>query len=189
VTKELLTNLNADDTLYVRKSVANHLNDISKDNAEYLLSTLKTWNQEHPHTAWITKHATRSLIKQGDARSLQLLKYEKNVKCRVENLKTTKRVKLGERLDIAFEIVSDKKQSQKLVVDYCIHYIKQSGKASAKVFKLKNVDLKAGEQLSLKTSQQIKDFTTRKHFAGKHLVEILVNGEIKATSEFLLRLR
>ena len=189
VTTEILQNLNTDETLYVRKSVANHLNDISKDNADYLLRTLKTWNQAHPHTAWITKHATRSLVKQGDARSLQLLNFEKNVKCRIENLKITKRVKLGERLEIAFELVSEKKQIQKLVVDYCIHYVKQSGKASAKVFKLKNVDLKAGERLIIKASQLIKDFTTRKHFAGKHKLEILVNGEIKASSEFLLQVK
>ena len=106
VTAEILKNLNTDDSLYVRKSVANHLNDISKDNADYLLCTLKSWNQDHPHTAWITKHATRSLIKQGDERSLQLLNYEKNVKCRIENLKITKLVKLGERLEIAFELFS-----------------------------------------------------------------------------------
>lgn len=189
VTKELLTNLNTDDTLYVRKSVANHLNDISKDNADYLLRTLKTWNQKHPQTAWITKHATRSLIKQGDARSLQLLNFEKNVKCRVDNLKVTKRIKLGERLEVSFDLVSEKKQTQKLVVDYCIHYVKQSGKLSAKVFKLKNVDLKTGECISINTSQQIKDFTTRKHFAGKHKLEILVNGEIKASSDFMLSLK
>lgn len=187
LTADILRQLNRDQELYVRKSVANHLNDISKDNAAYLLKELSTWDRSHESTAWIVKHATRSLIKKGDPSTLKLLNFEKNAACEIKNFVCSKSLKLGQRLELSFELSSEKRKSQNLVVDYRIHYVKQNGQTSAKVFKLKNVVLKPNETLQLKTSQQMKDFTTRKHYPGKHAVEVLVNGEVKASASFLLK--
>ncbi|PBQ30254.1 DNA alkylation repair protein [Sphingobacteriaceae bacterium] len=187
VTKTILETLKEDDELYVRKSVANHLNDITKENAGYMLDLVNSWNKKHPHTAWIIKHASRSLIKKGHAGSLSVFDYEKNVKVRVENFKLSKsKITLGESLTFEFDLISEKTKDQKLVVDYIIHYKKKSGDLSAKVFKLKDVELKAKETIHISKSQTFKDFTTRKHFAGIHEIEIQVNGKVLAKNNFTI---
>lgn len=187
VTSEILETLKEDEELYVRKSVANHLNDITKENADYMLELVNSWDKKNPHTAWIIKHASRSLIKKGHAGSLSVFDFEKNVKVRIENFKKDKsKLKLGESMKFGFDLISEKATLQKLVVDYIIHYRKKSGELSAKVFKLKEVELKPKEKLSISKSQVFKDFTTRKHFAGKHELDIQVNGKILFKSDFTI---
>ena len=184
-TQTILENLKADSELYVRKSVANHLNDVSKENTEYMLDLVNSWDKKNPHTAWIIKHASRSLIKKGHPGSLSVFDFEKNVKVKVDNFHLNKsKVNLGESLLFTFDIVSDKSSSQKLVIDYIIHYRKKLGELSPKVFKLKEVELKPKERITISKSQVFKDFTTRKHFAGKHLLQIQVNGKVLAEKEF-----
>ncbi|MBK9613686.1 hypothetical protein [Candidatus Amarobacter glycogenicus] len=58
----------------VRRSVANHLNDITKDNPDLVLHTLQRWNDGQPsvETVWITRHALRSLVKAGHPEALAL---------------------------------------------------------------------------------------------------------------------
>jgi 3-methyladenine DNA glycosylase AlkC len=187
ITQPILNNLKADNELYVRKSVANHLNDITKENADYMLSLITSWDKTNPHTAWIIKHASRTLIKKGHSGSLSVFDFEKNPKIKLENLKlSTKKLKLGEALEFSFDIVSEKTTSQKLVIDYVIHYCKKSGELSPKVFKLKELELASKNTEHLKKKQVFKDFTTRKHFAGKHLLEIQVNGKRLIQSAFEL---
>lgn len=187
LTTPILEQLKSDDELYVRKSVANHLNDISKDNTAYMLRLVKSWDAAHPSTAWIIKHASRTLIKKGDADSLSLFAFEKNLRLRVDNLRLQpKQLKLGDTLSFSFELVSEKKTSQKLVVDYAIHYAKASGFLSRKVFKLKELVLAPGQTMTILKKQVIKDMTTRKHFNGRHTVEILVNGKSFGQAAFNL---
>lgn len=187
LTSSILEKLKADETLYVRKSVANHLNDISKDNTAYMLQLLKSWDSADPHTSWIIKHASRTLIKKGDQDSLSLFNFEQDVRLTMDNFKlNTNQVRLGGELHFSFELRSLKDTPQKLVVDYAVHYVKSSGEQSKKVFKLKEVLLLAGQTLSFSKKQLFKDLTTRKHYAGKHLVEIVVNGRGLGTKEFEL---
>jgi hypothetical protein len=118
---------------------------------------------------------------------LAIFDFEKNVKLRLENfkLKNTK-LKLGDYLQFEFDLISEKKSSQKLVVDYVIHYRKKLGELSPKVFKLTELTLEPGATISLLKKQVLKDFTTRKHFTGIHRLEIQVNGKILAQKEFHL---
>ncbi len=190
VTQPILERLNADPELYVRKSVANHLNDISKDHPEYMIGMLGAWDKKNAHTAWIIKHASRTLIKKGNTQSLALFGFDKNIKVAVENLRITKpKLKLGERLEFAFDVVSQKSTVQKLVIDYAIHYVKKSGETAPKVFKLRETELAPRQRISIYKQQLMADFTTRKHNAGKHTVEILINGKSLATAVFNLRLK
>lgn len=187
VTQSILNQLKEDESLYVRKSVANHLNDISKENAGYMIELVNSWNKSHPHTAWIIKHASRTLIKKGNPDSLKVFDYEKNVQIEIQHLKLSKtKIKLGDSLQFSFDLVSKKSKTQKLVVDYIIHYRKKSGELSPKVFKLKDVELKPKESISITKTQVFKDFTTRKHVGGEHLLEIQVNGKIFAKHNFKL---
>lgn len=186
-TQGILEALKADEELYVRKSVANHLNDHSKDNTDFMLQLLKSWDKSNAHTAWIVKHASRSLIKKGNANSLALFDFEKNPKINIENFKILKsKIKLGNNLEFEFDLISEKNTKQKLVVDYIIHYRKKGKELSAKVFKLKELELKPKEKISVNKKQMMKDFTTRKHFAGEHLLEIQVNGKVYGKQKFNL---
>lgn len=183
----ILDNLRADPSLYVRKSVANHLNDITKDHPAWVLDRIGGWYLENKHTAWIAKRALRTLIKRGDRAALAVIGAGEPAKVRLEAFTVApKKIQLGETLTITATLVSTAQKPQRLVIDYAIHYVKQSGNASAKVFKWKEATLAPGETLMLTKRQRIQDFTTRKHHAGRHAVDLLVNGERCAEAEFEL---
>jgi 3-methyladenine DNA glycosylase AlkC len=187
VTSRILDLLKNDTELYVRKSVANHLNDISKDNPEYMLQFISKWDLSNPHTNWIVKHANRTLIKKGHLGALNVFDFEKNVKVKVSEVGLNKKkIKLGEHLEFEVDIYSNKNSSQKLVVDYAIHYAKKGGGTAAKVFKLKELELKPKELVKIKKRQLFKDFSTRKHYRGIHSVEILINGKAYSKINFEL---
>ncbi|NWA84488.1 DNA alkylation repair protein [Pseudomonas sp. D2002] len=181
----ILDNLKADSSLYVRKSVANHLNDITKDDPDWVLSLIEGWNLENPHTAWIARHALRSLIKQGNTRALTLMGAGAKAEVVIGELNVTPAViNLGERITLSFTLQSTAATAQKLVVDYAIDYVKSAGHSAAKVFKLKTFTLDAGEHHSIRREQHIRELTTRKHYPGRHSVHVLVNGERLASAEF-----
>lgn len=187
VTQPILNNLKADSELYVKKSVANHLNDLSKDSPSYMLNLVKTWDHSDPHTAWIVKRACRNLIKEGDKTSLSFFAFEKNVKVDVPDLKLDKsKVKMSDTLTFSFSVQSKKTTEQKIVVDYRIHFRKKSGGTSPKIFKLKEINLAPKQQVGIVKRQHFKDLTTRKHFPGVHTLEILINGKVLASKKFSL---
>ncbi|MBL7857714.1 MAG: hypothetical protein JNM57_08490 [Cyclobacteriaceae bacterium] len=179
LTKPILDNLKQDDSLYVRKSVANHINDISKDSPEYVVRLVNRWNQNHPHTSWIVKRGCRSLFKQGDKQSLAAFNFTQDVSISLRKFNLTPDcIRIGEAISFQFELVSKKDKIQKLMVDYRIHYVKKSGSVLPKVFKLKELELAPGTSVSISKKQSFQDFTTRKHFPGKHILEILINGVV-----------
>lgn len=181
----ILDNLKADSSLYVRKSVANHLNDVTKDHPEWVLDLIEGWPLENPHTAWIAKHALRSLIKQGHPRALAIIGAGGKPLVQIHNLKVEPAViALGERITLSFDLHSTSADEQRLVIDYTIDYVKASGASSAKVFKLKGLTLPAHARQAISRAQQVRDMTTRKHYAGVHAVHIVINGERLGSTEF-----
>ncbi len=183
----ILDALNQDPSLYVRKSVANHLNDISKDHPSWVVDRLQHWPLVHPHTAWIAKQALRSLIKQGDPAALALLGATTDPQLILKNLAVAPSViRLGEAIELFFELTSTAETPQRLVVDYALYYVKKSGAVAAKVFKLKSIELAAGATVQLKKKQQIVDFSTRIHYPGYHELEVLVNGKSYGKTGFEL---
>lgn len=183
----ILDNLRADPSLYVRKSVANHLNDITKDHPEWVFERLGGWDLTDAHTAWIAKRALRTLIKRGDRRALAVIGAGARAKIRIEAFAVApSSIRLGEELALTCRFTGTARGSQRLVVDYTIHYVKQTGSASPKVFKWKEITLAAGETLTLGKRQRIREFTTRKHHAGRHVVELMINGERFAEAAFEL---
>lgn len=183
----ILEALRADPSLYVRKSVANHLNDIAKDHPDITLQILRAWDRGHPHTAWIAKRALRTLVKEGHTGALTLLGAGEPAKVRIDAFRVSPaRVRLGGGMRLSLELVSTSRKAQRLVVDYVVHYVKPSGGTSPKVFKWKELDLAPGRSVSLEKRQTLRDFTTRKHYPGRHRVELQVNGERLAESEFRL---
>ncbi len=183
----ILENLRADPSLYVRKSVANHLNDISKDHPAWVIERLRGWDLDHPHTAWIARQALRTLIKRGDRRALALIGAGTPAEAVSTDFRVhPERLQLGEVLVLNLTLSSGSARAQVLEVDYSVHYVKRNGETSPKVFKWKHLTLPPGGQITLSRRQCIRDFSTRKHFAGLHRVEVQVNGERRAAGAFML---
>lgn len=173
----LLEALKTDKEKYVQKSVANHINDISKDHADWVVEQVSSWDQSNEATAWIIKHGMRTLIKQGHKGALKIFGTHAKPKLKIKNVKWDEKVKLGEKAQVSFEIVSDSSQKQSLVVDYNLFFSKKDGKSKAKIFKLKTLQLAPKEKVTLKAHYAFKDYTTRKHYPGEHAWQPLINGE------------
>jgi 3-methyladenine DNA glycosylase AlkC len=181
----ILENLKSDPSLYVRKSVANHLNDITKDHPEWVLEKLEAWDQTDARTGWIMKQALRTLIKKGDARALHVFGAGHKAEVEVYTFAVTpSALKLGGAVKITAKLVSTASKEQKLLIDYAVHYVKKAGGTSKKVFKWKELTLAPGAIAELAISRAIRDFTTRIHYAGRHPVDLIVNGEVLATEAF-----
>lgn len=181
----ILEALKTDPSAYVRKSVANHLNDIAKDRPDWLLARLADWPQDDPRTAWIVRHALRTLIKRGDPGALALIGVGHGARVSVRAFAIAPaKVRLGDRIAITAEIASGSRDDQRLVVDYRIHYARAGEKTAPKVFKLKSFELAAGGTATLRIAQTIRDFSTRRHHPGRHEVELIVNGQTMATAAF-----
>ena len=185
-TLPILERLRADPSLYVRKSVANHLNDIAKDHPDVVIDVVSAWDRSDARTAWIVKHALRTLIKKGRPRALALLGAGSAPKVRATLAVSPRRIRLGDTIAFSAKLVSDSSRAQSLIVDYVVHYARASGRASAKVFKWAALDLAPGESVELTKRQTIRDFTTRRHHAGRHRVELQINGRRLAETAFTL---
>ena len=190
-TGPILEALKADPSLYVRKSVANHLNDISRDHPERVLDRLECWDRTNPATAWIVRRALRTLIKQGQPRALALIGVHASA-VRAVNVSGFRvspgKLVLGDTVTLQASLANRAASPVALVVDYVVHYVRASGKASAKVFKWAVTELPARGELVLEKRQVIRDFTTRRHYPGPHRVELQVNGQRLAESGFTLSL-
>ncbi len=181
----ILDNLRADPSLYVRRSVANHLNDITKANPAWVLARAAQWGIEDPHTRWIIRHALRTLVKQGSAQALAMLGAESTADIEVDAFQVTPaRLVLGDTLTLACTLRSTASAPRRLIVLYRIGYVRQNGAATFKAFRLKELTLEPGQAITLSRSQQIRDFTTRTHYAGRHAVQLSVNGSIAAQGWF-----
>jgi 3-methyladenine DNA glycosylase AlkC len=189
LSQPILERLRADPSDYVRRSVANHLNDHAKDHPDWVLDLLERWPREAAETQWIIQHALRNLIKAGHPRALKLVGVTRGAQVALQAFTVAPaRLQLGQTLRLGATLRSTAQTSQKLVVDYAIHYVKSNGSHSRKVFKWRTLKLDGGAELRLEKKQTIIDLTTRKHYAGRHGVELLVNGVALAQGHFTLRM-
>ncbi|MES2046151.1 MAG: DNA alkylation repair protein [Pseudomonadota bacterium] len=187
LTQDIIETLKADPSRYVRKSVANHLNDIAKDNPDWVLERIEGWPRDNAATTWIARHALRTLVKRGDRRALTILGAGEVADIDVVDFTVAPRtIALGESISLSIALRSTSARGQRLVVDYAVHYVKRSGATTAKVFKLRTIDLAPREAVKIVHRQTVRDFTTRIHHPGRHSVELLVNGLVLAVDAFVL---
>lgn len=183
----ILENLKSDPSLYVRKSVANHLNDITKDHPDLVLAKLSHWDQSDARTAWIMKQALRTLVKKGDTRALNVFGAGHKAEVKIDTFTVTpSSLSLGGAVQIAAKFAATGDAPQKLVIDYAVHYVKKTGGTSKKVFKWKELTLAPRTCAELTITRPIRNFTTRIHYPGTHLVEFIVNGEVLGEAAFEL---
>ena len=185
---ELLELLKDDPTPVVRRSVANNLNDLGKVHPTLLARTCAMWlDGATAERRALVEHALRSAVKRGDAGALRLLGYGKKAAVAVENVRITpKRVAIGGSVSIRFVVASTSRSKQELLVDLGVHFVKASGKASRKVFKLKRVVLRAGEKIEFAKSISLAVHTTRKPQPGRHAVDVIVNGNASQVGHFMV---
>jgi 3-methyladenine DNA glycosylase AlkC len=184
----LLELLKDDPSLYVRRSVANNLNDIGKDHPQLLVATARRWlKNATPERRWIVKHALRSAIKRADAGALAALGYggKADVSVRKATI-TPARAKIGGSVSISFDLVNELTKRQRVMADLVVHFVKARG-TGAKTFKLRAVDLPPRGAITLGKKIALKQLTTRKHYPGVHRVEALLNGQRLALGKFSLR--
>ncbi|WDZ83561.1 DNA alkylation repair protein [Micromonospora cathayae] len=188
---EILEPLRSDPSEYVRKSVANNLNDIAKDSPDIALATVLRWSQESrtPETAWIVKHALRTLVKQGNPEALAIVGVTGGEHIRVSSLRLSPReLTLGDSTTLRFEIENTDRRRHTVAVDYVVHHVRKNGQSIPKVFKLTTLDLAPGERRTVEKAHPVREVSTRRYYPGEHLVDIQVNGQILATDRFDLRL-
>lgn len=180
---KILEHLKFDNALYVRKSVANHLNDIAKDHPELVIQTLSSWQKHVPKNyekefKFISHRALRTLIKNGHPEALKFSGVDLNQK----NLKLTSlqfkktNIQMGDFLEFNFSITNVTNKKIKYIADYTIYFKKNNAKLSPKVFKLKTGVLEPGEVLNITKKHGFKPITTRKYYSGRHQIAIKLNG-------------
>jgi len=186
---EILEKLKEDPNLMVRRSVANNLNDISKDNPDIVITTLKRWKKiNNKGTQWIISHALRTLLKDGHPDALKLMGYEPNINIIVSEIKfNSKEIKIGDDLIFEFTVTSNENKSCKLMIDYVIHFMKKNGKQAPKVFKAAKKTLGPRETITIEKKQSFKKINTRPYYSGKHSLEIQINGKKYVKTDFTLK--
>ncbi len=186
-TLPVLENLKADPAETVRRSVANHLNDISKDHPDLALQLARRWYGQSPETDWVVRHALRGLLKKGRPEALALFGFEQAAEgLEIEQLEVPEQLRIGDTLEFAFLVKNTGNQDCDIRLEYGIDYRTGTGKISRKIFKIKEIRLEVGASAPVRRSQRFTDFTTRKHYAGAHRLRILVNGRELAGREFEL---
>lgn len=186
-TLALLEHLKDDPSEYVRRSVANHLNDITKDHPDLVLMTLRRWQVgASPERLRLIRHALRSLVKAGHPQALALLGYGEVSVSLVDFRLEPAEVKLGEGVTFTFTLRNDAAAPQDLLIDYLVHYVKANGSTSPKVFKLTTRTLAPGETVTIEKKHALRPVTTRVHYPGQHTIEVQVNGQIVGGKGFEL---
>lgn len=185
---KLLDALKDDPSLYVRRSVANNLNDIGKDNSEVMLSTAERWmHNASAERAWIVKHALRVAVKNAEPRALALMGFGTKALVDVSDSKIVpENVREGDSVVLSCTLTSRARKTQTLLIDFIVHYVKANGGTRPKVFKLTSCELSAGEALFLSKKLSLAPMTTRRHYAGEHRVELLINGQTFELGSFRL---
>lgn len=183
----VLDTLCHDQTRYVTRSVANHLNDIAKFDATWVIGRLKKWQAQKKQPKdldFIIRHSLRTLVKLGNPKALELLGFDPKAKVEVKNFQIKKtKINLGDFLEFSFLVQSPKEQ--KIIVDYRIYFLTKKSKPSPKVFKLKQLSLtKNKPQYISKKHPFLKKMTTRKIIPGMHQLVLQINGKDQGKQDF-----
>ncbi len=182
----VLDRLHADPTRFVTRSVANNLNDLTRADPAAVMNRLQQWErrarQQPQELEWMTRHALRGLLKQGDAQALELLGYPSRPEFTLSRIEVSERVRLGESLVFRARLRSGGRQRLRLGLK--LYYRRADGRHSAKVFAVGEYALERGETIEIEKRQPFRPITTRSLYPGTHFAELLVNGVARGKREF-----
>ena len=182
----ILENLKNDPSESVRRSVANSLNDIAKDNPDIVIAIASRWKGENKQTDALVKHGLRTLLKQGHPVVLQQYGLESKQITLIDFEILTPVVRIGESVEFTFSIRNDNPAAHLVRLEYGLYYQKAKGHLARKVFKISERLLQKDEQLRIQRKQSFKLITTRKFHTGVHQLSVIINGEEKGIGDFTL---
>lgn len=188
-TLPLLDRLHADRTRYVTRSVANHLNDLTKSHPDLAMDRLDRWaatrDQSIKELDWMTRHALRTRVKAGHPRAMKMLGFDPDAPITVSRFDVPERVRIGETLNLAIELRA--KDPTPVIVDYILWRRTAGGGETSKVFKWKQTKVDPDTQLRLEKRHKLKgDATTFTLYPGPHRVELQINGRVSDSRSFEL---
>ncbi len=172
----ILENLKNDPSEFVRKSVANNLNDLSKDNPLLVIELAKKWHGKTKNTDWIVKHASRTLLKQGNQKLMRLFGFGSTQNIQIMDFVCSPTVKIGDYLPFSFHLHNQNKTATKIRLEYALYYLKANGSLSKKVFKISEKSYPPNTINLIQKRQSFKIISTRKFHLGRHQIAIIVNG-------------
>ncbi|MEG0377000.1 MAG: DNA alkylation repair protein [Eubacterium sp.] len=179
----ILEQLKADPSLYVRKSVANNLNDISKTHPELVVKTARDWYGKNKDTDWIVKHGCRTLLKKGNRDALAIFGFRDADGVDIDGfILSASSVFMGEALSFSFAISG--KETTKVRLEYGVDYVKANRKHSRKIFQIAEITLKKNQEKRYTKTHAFGDLSTRKHYPGIHNITLIVNGTERGTLDF-----
>jgi 3-methyladenine DNA glycosylase AlkC len=183
---ELLDILKDDPELFVRRSVANNLTDIGKDNPAALIETCRRWMRDaSPQRSWLVRHALRSAVKRGEPEALEILGFLPATGVQVGEIDITPAMaSIGDSITFTVELSNEGSATQRLLIELRVHFVKANAHPSPKVFALKELELRPNGSVQLTKKISLAQHTTRTHYPGQHRVEVLVNGRPSATGVF-----
>lgn len=188
-TWELLEILKNDQSEYVRKSVANHINDHSKNHPDLVVKKLLEWRKSSDFDKdldWVIRHASRTLIKKGHPKAFVLHGVESGKVQVISQKIVTKKVELGNSLQVEVEFKNQSLKKLKIILDHEVHLLRANQKYNIKCFKGKSLELDPGEQKKLSFNIPLKPVTTRTYYGGKHFWNIKINGISEEKLSFTL---
>lgn len=179
----ILERLKADPSPYVRKSVANNLNDISKTHPDLVERIAGDWYGKDTRTDWIVKHGCRTLLKKGNRNLLGLLGFADPGCVKVAGFSLgAASVSIGKKMTFSFEVTA--KRTTKVRLEYGIDYVKANGRRNRKVFRISELTFRNSGKRSYTKTHSFADSSTRKHYPGTHSVTLIVNGAERGTLNF-----
>lgn len=188
----VLEQLKVDPSLYVRKSVANNLNDIAKDHPGLVLDIARRWIGAHPHTDWIVRHACRTLLRKADPDVLALFGYagtedEEPLAAAASLSMEPAELSIGDSSELKYELRVREGSPARVRIEYGIDFVKAGGRTSRKLFLLSDKTVPGGALLTGARTHRWADLTTRKHYPGEHRIALLVNGHEAASTAIRLK--
>ncbi|PCE64093.1 DNA alkylation repair protein [Sediminicola luteus] len=184
----ILERLKSDASEYVRRSVANNLNDISKDHPELALEIATQWKGLDNETDWVAKHGSRTLLKQGNPKAMALfgLGHPEGIEISGFTIHTPK-IEIGDYLEFSLHLSNTTHKTRKLRLEYGLYYLKANGTHSRKVFKISEKEYAGQTTVNIQRRQSFKPITTRVFHKGHHKLSPIINGvEFEPILEFEL---
>lgn len=182
----ILHTLFNDPTEIVRRSVANNLNDIAKDNPDTVIEFAKQYIGKSTQSDRTIKHACRTLLKQACPETLALFGYDSTDIDLIKFKVLTEKVVMGSHADFTFSIKNNSENAKKIRLEYGLYFMKKNGLLSKKVFKISERILAAKELHQVQRKQSFKPISTRVFYPGIHQISIILNGKEFIAKDFEL---
>jgi len=184
-TVPILDALYRDESDYVRRSVANHLNDLARQSPDLVVEVARRWlAAPDENTAWVVRHGLRTLVKKAHPGALGVMGFAPVSVSVSPPVLDSSAITLPGDLGFRFILTNDGETTERMAVDYVVHFMKSNERQAEKVFKLTAATLAPGESIAIAKRHALRQMTTRVHYAGTHSLELQVNGQRHTRTDF-----